>query len=139
MKKTLVKIIAMALVCAFACTVLASCGMLFGPNADPDKAAKALEKKGYEVNVMDDELTLGIVAISTGFEDLSVCIAAENSDDSEDAISIFYFENEESAEDAWKIIEKYAEKAMDEDSNYVIKQSGKMIWMGTKKAINAAA
>ena len=138
MKKTFVKIIAMALACALACMTLASCGVLFGPNADPDKAAKALEDKGYEVTVMDDELSLGLVALSTGFEDLSSCLTATNKDDSDDTVSIFYFENEDAAETAWDSIEKYAEKAMEDDKDYVVKQSGKMIWMGTKKAINAA-
>lgn len=135
MKKTFVKIIALALVAVFACVTLASCA-LGAPNADPEKAEKSLEKKGYDVKLIDDEYTLGFTSLTTGIKDLECVLTAENDD--EEAVEIYYFEDEEAAEEAWEKIEKLAEKAQEENEDLICKMAGKMIYMGTKAAIRAA-
>ena len=136
--KTFVKVIALALVTIFVCATLASCA-LFGPNADPEKAEKSLEKKGYKVEVVDDKYSLGFTALATGVSDLECFITAVNEDDKDEAVMIYYFAEKEAADEAWeKYFEELAEKAKEEDSDAVVKKSGKMIWVGTKKAINAA-
>lgn len=136
--KNFIKIIALALVAVIACATLASCA-LGAPNADPEKAEKSLEKKGYVVDVADDKVSLGLVALSTGLSDLECVITAFNEEDKEDAVMIYYFEDKEVADEAWeKYFEKAAEKVKEDNKDVIVKKSGKMIWVGTKAAINAA-
>ena len=136
--KNFVRIIALALVTVFVCATFASCALM-GPNADPEKAEKSLEKKGYTVDVADDKVSLGLVALSTGLSDLECVITAFNKEDKDDAVMIYYFEDKEVADEAWeKYFEKAAEKVKEENEDVIDKKSGKMIWVGTKAAINAA-
>ena len=136
--KTFVKIIALALVTVFVCATLASCALM-APNADPEKAEKSLEKKGYEVELIDDKYSLGFISLGTGVSDLECVLTAVDKEDKDEAVRIYYFAEKESADEAWeKYFEKLAEKAKEEDSDIIVKKSGKMIWYGTKKAINAA-
>ncbi|MBE6583355.1 MAG: hypothetical protein E7649_00045 [Ruminococcaceae bacterium] len=130
MKKTIIKIMALTLVVVMACVVLASCG---GPNADPDKAAEALEDAGYTVMKVDDETALAF----SGLKGLTCAINAVNLEE-EEAIIIYYFEDTEAANEAWEDVEKMAKEEMEEDEDYVIKKSGKMIYFGTKEAVKAA-
>lgn len=132
--KTFVKIIALALVTVFVCATLASCALM-APNADPEKAEESLEKKGYKVTVIDDEYTLGFTSLATGIKSLECVLTAAKDDE---AVAIYYFEDKESAETAWEKLEKLAEEAKEDEKDLVCKKSGKMIYMGTKKAINAA-
>ena len=52
MKKSIIKVLSLTLIAVMMCAVLVSCG---GPNADPDKAEKALEDAEYTVMKIDDE------------------------------------------------------------------------------------
>lgn len=136
--KIFAKIMALTLVAVFVCATLASCA-IGAPNADPAKAEKSLEKKGYVVELADSEYTLGFVSLSTGLKNLDAFIKAVNPDDSDDSIMICYFKDKEAADKAWEdTFEALKEKAKEEDVDAVIKKSGKMIWVGTKDAINAA-
>lgn len=136
--KNFVRIIALALVTVFVCATFASCALM-GPNADPEKAEKSLEKKGYAVDVADDKVSLGLVALKTGLSDLECVVTAINKDDLKDSVVIYYFADKEAADKAWeKYFEKAVEVAKEQDSEVIIKKSGKMIWTGAKDAINAA-
>ncbi len=136
MKKTFVKLIALAMVAALACIVLASCG---GPNTDPDKALESLEKNDYVAEKVDSKLSLAGFSV-LGIDDLDCVVTGVNEDG--ESIIIFYFEDAEAASDEWDDIEKYAEElkeeAEDENIDLVVKQSGKMIYVGSKAAIKAA-
>ena len=137
--KHYVKLIAMTLALVFMCTAFVSCGVLFGPNKDPQKAGKQLENKGYTVEIMDDELSIRLLQLRTGLKEISCYLTAESKKDADNVIEIYYFKSEEAAKTAWEQVEKYAENALEEDKSIVIKQAGNMLWMGTKKAVNAAA
>ena len=134
MKKTFVKLIALMIVVVFAAMTLASCGA--APNANPEKAEKALEKKGYKVEVFDDAITLGVYAAMLGADDIECVVMGNDKDDKNETVIIFYFGDKDDADAAWDAVEELAEENENED--IIIKKSGKMIWMGTKKAIKAA-
>ena len=114
--------------CVFA---LASCG---GPNKDPKEAKKALEDAEYTVNLVDGELAKAAKC--------EAVINAFNKDG--DRITIMYFLESADAKDAYdeakdelKELEEAAKEA-DEEFNYEVGKSGKVVWMGTKDAIKAA-
>ena len=53
-------------------------------------------------------------------------------------ITIFYYADAKAANDAWDKVKEEAESEKDEDVDLIIKKSGKMIYFGTKNAIEAA-
>ena len=135
--KNVIKVLALSLVMVMMLGLLVSCG---GPNADPDKAEKALEDAGYEVTHADNEAEAFFMGgWYDGCEDV---IFAYNEDNEDDAIYIWYFEEKENADEAWEDIEDFAEKMMEEaeeeDIDLVAKKSGKMIYVGTKQAVKDA-
>ena len=134
MKKNILKITALALLTVMICAMLVACG---GPNANPDKAEKSLEKAGYEVAHADDKVE---AALMGGWYDGCTDVILASKDD--DGIYIWYFEDKDSANDAWEKIEKFAEEmneeAEEDDLDIVCKKSGKVIYLGTKQAIKDA-
>lgn len=146
MKKLLIKILALSISVVIMCTALTACA-LFPTNADPDKTADILKEAGYDVETVDNSLGMMSFALF-GFEtdDLDCVISASNDD--KDAIIIFYYDDEEAANDAFKkaedavdnlneLEEEYGEK--DEDTpEFVLEQSGNIIFYGSKNAIRAA-
>lgn len=118
--------------CVFA---LASCG---GPNSDPAKAKAALEDAGYDAELVDDKISIGLMSL--GVDGIKAVVMGSNKEDRADGINIFYFEDAEAAEKAFEPIKNKMEEASDdeEEKKYEIKQSGAMIWFGTKDAIKAA-
>ena len=131
--KNVLRLTTLALVLVMMLACLASC--FGGPNADPEKAEEALEDNDYEVMVVDEKAALAFY----GLDNLE-CVVSASSEDEDDGIVIFYFEEKEDAKDAFdsKIFEELAEEAEDELDDVVVKQSGKMIYIGTKNAIKAA-
>lgn len=134
MKKILSMILVciMALGCVFA---LASCG---APNKDPKAAKAALEDADYEATLTEGAaLELGAAAL--GIEDLEAVVSGLKDDD---AVSIYYFEDKEAAEEAYEkleeLFEEMKEEAEEEDVEVKLGKSGAMVWMGTKDAIKAA-
>ena len=126
MKKSITKIIALSLVAVMMCFALASCG---APNKNPEKAKAALEKAGYTVQYTEanpDEAE-GV----TG-----VLVATEK--DSENGVYIIYFESASAAKDAWKDAKDEINELAKEQKDFVAKQSGSMIYYGTKDAVKAA-
>ena len=131
--KNVLKLITLMLVLVMMLGALASCG---GPNADPEKAEKALEGNDYEVIVADSKAQLLVY----GLDDLDCVITAWSEEDEDEVIMIFYFENKEAASDAFDsdIFEALVEQADKKGDDLIVKASGKMIYIGTKNAIKAA-
>ncbi len=137
MKKSIIKILALTLVVVMTCAMLVSCG---GPNADPDKALDALKDNGVTWAIKDDTVTPGLLKMG-GIDGVDCVVSGTGKIDDEYAhITIIYFDEVKNANDAWEDIQDRAEddKKDAEDSEWVVKKSGKMIYYGTKNAIKAA-
>ena len=91
--------------------------------------AAALKEAGYTVSLIEFEEPTddGVVATLTAYKGLT------------DMVTIVYYETKADAKAAFADAEKEAE-AMKEalGDEFVLKQSGKMVYMGTKTAIKAA-
>ena len=138
MKKAL-RILSLAMVVIVMTLALVSCS-LFGPNADPDKALEALkEEKGLVA--AEDKVLIPLGLKVLGVDGIDTVISATGKIDDEYAhVTIVYFDEAEDAKEAWETVEKYAGDNKDKDAgdDWVCKQSGKMIYWGTKAAISAA-
>ena len=135
MKKS-IKVLAMLLV-----VLTLSFAVACAPNADPEKAKASLEENGYAATLVTDAISLGFTEALLGLErgDLVAGVSAANGDG--EAITILYFKKSGAAKDCYK---EYKDKLNDllkdegEGKEVVAKQSGKMIYIGTKAAIKAA-
>ncbi|MBQ8146620.1 MAG: hypothetical protein IJ039_07525 [Clostridia bacterium] len=132
---SLICVLALAISCLF---IFASCG---APNSDPDKALEALKENGVEWAGKDKTVIPGLLKIA-GIDDVDCVVSGTGKIDDEYAhITIIYFEDADAASDEWEDVQEYAEKEKDDDaeeSDWVCKKSGKMIYYGTKNAIKAA-
>lgn len=136
MKKSIVRIFALSLVAIIMCVTLASCAT---PNADPEKALAALKDNGYTAEKVEDS-GLGAIAIgllkAAGIDGVKTVVSGTNKDG--EHITIFYFEDSAAANAEWEDVQKYADGEKDDDSEWVVEKSGKMIYFGTKNAVKAA-
>ena len=132
--KRILKISALTLAMLMMTLALVSC---FGPAADPAKAEAALKENGYAVTMKDGKL-VEAVAMLLGIDDLDAQITAISKEDMDDFITIYYFETTEAADNAWNKIKEEAEEKNNEDTEVVIKKSGKVIYFGTQNAVKAA-
>lgn len=136
--KNVLRFAAVAMVTIMLCLTLASCG---GPNADPDDALAALKENGVTWAAKDNTVLPGVYKL-LGVDDVECVVSGTGKIDGEYAhVTIIYFEEKDDANDAWEKIQKESEddkKDADEDVEWVCKKSGKMIYYGTKEAINAA-
>lgn len=134
MKKTILRVVALALLAVMTCMVFVSCG---GPASDPDKADKALDKEGYKVLHATNKLEA--VALGGWYDGCEEVILATKD---KDLIYVWYFDEKDSANNAWEKIEEFAKKinddAKEEKADIVIKKSGKIIYAGTEQAIKDA-
>lgn len=133
--KKMIKLIALALVLTLSVVMLASCNV---PNANPEKAIEALEKKGYKAT--EDKYVLPAIFAGLGIKNVAVVITGTDIiDDKTEHVTIVYFEDADSAEAAWNDLKEYAEKEDkdEKDTDWTIDRSGKMIYWGTKAAIKA--
>ena len=140
MKKT-IRIIALALVAVMMCAMLVSCD---APNADPGKALTALKENGYTAEKIDNE-GLGAIAIvalsAAGISDVECVVSGTATiDDKLEHVTIIYFEDADAAKAEWADVQKYMDDSKEEgdESEWVIKQSGNMIYYGTKNGVKAA-
>ena len=126
--KKFARILCVMLVAVMLVCTLASC---IAPKGDPDKAEKALEKEGYTVTVIDSAAVLpdGVEAYLSAFK-------------GDEGVMIYYFESAKDAKEYWKDheddIKEMKEEAKEEGEKLVVKKVGKMIWVGTPKAVKAA-
>ena len=135
MKRTILRIVALALVAVMSCAMLVSCG---GPASDPDKALEALKDNDYAA-AKDSTVTPAILK-AIGVDGVDCVVSGTNKDG--ETVTIVYFDEKDDVNDAWEDVEKIMEKITDkedrEDSDWVCKKSGKMIYFGTKTAVKAA-
>lgn len=125
MKKTIIKVVALALLAVMVCSLFVSCG---GPASDPDKAEKALKDAGYLATNITTKL---------GYDGCTNIVSGAKISTG-DFISIYYFDKKASADDAWEKIEENAKKENEKESEFVCKKSGKVIYFGTKQAVKDA-
>ena len=124
--KKFAKITAVVLVAVMALALLVACG----PASDPDKAKKALEDNGYTVVNLPAGGIAGIKAIVSGTKGLLSGNAQ--------TITIYYFNDAESANNAWEEIKDKSDKESKDKSDWVVAKSGAMIYYGTSQAVKDA-
>ena len=133
--KKIIKLLAMALV-ILSLTFVFACA----PSSSPTKARDSLEKNGYSVALVRDGYSLGIMETLLNCKDDLVAVVTATNEDGE-AITIIYFEEFSDARECFKLfgddLKDYLD-GEDEEKEVVVKQSGKMIYIGTKAAIKAA-
>ncbi len=136
MKKTIIKIMALALVAIMMCAILVSCD---APNSDPSKALQSLKDNGYVAEKLDSSIALGVLKLA-GIDDVTAVVSGTaNKDDKTEHVTIIYFEDKDAADAEWEDVQKYMDDEKDDkDSDWVIKKSGSMIYYGTKEGIKAA-
>lgn len=142
MKKP-VKIFAVVLVCAVALTSLVACAPM--PNTNYEKACKNLEDNGYAVSSIkagDEgfEDVVGEYASMYGVEvkDVEAVLRASKGESEEDTeiIQMMWCKTDAAAKTAYDTLKK----AMDEEKDVkdaIYGRSGKVVYLGTKAAINA--
>ncbi len=135
--KKFARIMSLALVAVMLCATLASCG---GPAKDPADALAALKENEYLA--AEDTLIVPAALKLAGISGVkSVVSGSATIDDKFETVTIVYFDDKDAAKDAMEKVEKYADENKDdkaEDSDWVVKQSGAMVYYGTKAGIKAA-
>lgn len=135
MKKT-IRIIAVAMVALMLMLTLTSCGK---PNSDPDKALDALKENGIALAAKDTTITPAALML-LGVKDIDCVVSGTGkTNDGENAtITVIYFEDSSAAKDAFDKVKEWAEEDND-DSDFVFKRSGAMIYFGNKAGVKAAS
>ncbi|MDE7454821.1 MAG: hypothetical protein K2M64_03220 [Clostridia bacterium] len=132
--KKFTRVMAVMMVAVIALALLVSCS----PNSNPDKALSALKENGY--TAARDTLVVPTALAIVGVKGIDVVISGSKIDDGKtEHVTIIYFNNSSSANDAWDAVKKYAEDNKDnKDSNWVFAKSGAMIYYGTSAGVKAA-
>ena len=137
MMKKFVRILSFALVAVMLCATLASCG---APAKEPADAVAALKENNYVA--AEDKLVIPTALKLAGVDGVkSVVSGSATIEDKFETITIVYFNDKDAAKTAMEKVEKYASDNKDskaEESDWVVKQSGAMIYFGTKAAVKAA-
>ncbi|MBE6529550.1 MAG: hypothetical protein E7680_02970 [Ruminococcaceae bacterium] len=139
MKKT-VKILASVLSAILLALAMVACA----PKSDPDKAVDALKKNGYEA-VQDTTIIPATLKLLTGKNIDTVVSGSKVVKDQDgnrkvESVGIVYFATSEDANNAWDKMREYAnEQNKDQNSDWQVKKSGKMIYWGTAAGIKAAS
>ncbi len=129
MKKTLSIVALIALVAVLAVALVACIP------SDPDKAVENLEAEGYEVEKLDSDLLLTFAPDGC----VAVVSAVKGITDLDDNITIYYFEDTDSAKAFYEEAKEAWDKLDDEDKEGIeFKQSGKIVYSGTEAAVKAA-
>jgi hypothetical protein len=137
--KKITKILAIALLAIMSLTVLAACA----PNADPDKAKAALEKNEYKAT-KSTGMAVDATELLLGIDDLECIITGTKTVENEDGetkvehVTIYYFEDAKAAKAAFAKLQGESDEEKEEETDWVFKQSGAMVYYGTKAAVKAA-
>lgn len=142
------KILAVFFVVVFTALAMVACA----PNKNPDKALQSLKANGYEAGMVTKatqtdpafELTFNEIAkaigITTAATNSLVAVVsgvkAGESETESETVTILYFDSKDSMKKCWRNRKIYIEK--DTESDLIVERSGKIIYIGTKAAINAA-
>lgn len=132
MKKRILSVIAVLALAAVLAVAMVAC-----IPSDPDKAADNLKAADYLVDVTDDPVSTGVMGLmADGIE----AVVSATSDDFTEGVTIFYFEDSDSAKSFYEsdFISEMKEEAEAESEELVIKRQGKIVYAGTKEAIKAA-
>ena len=132
MKKRILSVIAVLALAAVLAVAMVAC-----IPSDPDKAAENLKAADYLVDVTDDPVSMGVMGLmADGIE----AVVSATSDDFTEGVTIFYFEDSDSAKSFYEsdFISEMKEEAEAESEELVIKRQGKIVYAGTKDAIKAA-
>lgn len=138
--KTFAKILCLSLVAVMLCATLASCA----PAAKAEDAVAALKDNGYTA-LKDDNAIPALLKLA-GVNGVETVVTASkvDSDNKYQTIKIVYFGSASDAKDAEENVTKYVDEKEKDDkekadeSDWVFKRSGKMIYFGTKDAVKAA-
>ena len=132
--KKFVRILALSLVAVMLCAAFASCA----PAKDAEKALEALREAEY-ISAKDDTV-LPVIFAGLRIKGVDTVVTGTAViDDKAEHVTIVYFEDADAAKAAWEDVKEYAEKEDkdEEDTDWTINKSGKMIYWGTKAAIKA--
>ena len=135
--KRVLRIFSLTLITVMLCLALVSCG---GPNSDPDKALDALKDNDITWCVKD-EYGVPTALKYMGIDGVDCVVTGTGKiNDKYAHITIVYFDEEADAKEAYEKVDEYAEtyKKDAEESDWVFKKSGNMIYYGTKDAVKAA-
>ena len=127
--KKIIKILAFALTFVMLALALTACA----PKKDHDKAAQALKDKEYFTTN-----TLGLTCdyIVTGTK----TVKDKDGNVKIEHVTIRYYKDSKTANEDWKNYKEATDdQNKDNQSDWVVKKSGKMIYFGTKAAIKAAS
>ena len=98
-----------------------------------EKAEEKLEKAGYEVEVADSKIELAILE-AFGIKNVEAAVAAY-SENGEEFVMAFLFEEKADAKEAMESIGKYFEDELGDDYSGSVKRSGKWIYTGTEQGM----
>lgn len=137
------KVLACMLVTVFTLLAFVACA----PNSDPEKAKAGLDDAGYTTVLITSDNFFSSTALS-GYEEafdcergdiVAVLTGIKGGEDSGELITVIYFKDASACKSAWEKAEPYFEDENDDDdSDFTVKKSGKMIYAGTEAAIKAA-
>ena len=137
--KTFAKILCLSLVAVMLCATLASCA----PAAKAEDALAALKENGYPAVKSDLRGAAGLAAL--GIKGVDSVVTGTKTETKDDKTTVEFFLRKGLANSAKTAEEKVTSKSDEEkknnkgeDSNWVFKRSGKMIYFGTKAAVKAA-
>lgn len=135
--KKFTKILALCLVTVFTSLALVACA----PNSNPEKAEANLKDKGYATTRLTDAVTLTVTELLLGCTrgDIEAIVSGTKiGEDKTDTITVIYFKDASSASAVWKKAQsEYSKKDSEDDSDWVVEKSGKMIYYGTKDGVKA--
>ena len=135
--KKFASIVAFVLVAAMLCVTLVSCG---APAKNPDDAIAALKDNGYAAAKDSTFVPAGLKMLGVDGVD-TVISGSKTVDDKFETVTVVYFDDKDAAKTAFEKGKEYAEDNKDdkaEETDWVVKQSGAMIFFGTNQAIKDA-
>jgi len=133
MKKTL-RLLALSIVLVTLVAAFASCG---GPAKDPADALAALKENEYAA--AEDKYIVPLALKAANVQKVKTVVSGTKiTEDGTEHITIVYFEDKDAANDAWENVEKYANNNAKNESDWVVKKSGAMIYFGTSAGVKAA-
>ena len=138
--KTFAKILCLTIAAVMLCVVFASCA----PAAKAEDALAALKDNGYTAVKDDNIIPAGLKLLGANGVETVVSGSKVDSDNKFQTITIVYFGSSSDAKKAEESVKKYADdkekedKEKAEESDWVFKRSGKIVYFGTKAAVKAA-
>ena len=105
---------------------------------EPDEALSNLSAAGYD----DAKRVEGSGLSYLGIGGLVCRVSGSKLEPESEWIEIYYFKNDEAADEAWDILQRLAysdfENPDSHGSPFVCEKSGSVIWFGTENAVSAA-